>query len=265
MTGSTLDALSFTGSQGTGRRIAQQVIERGEKLQLEMGGKNPLIVLDDADLQIAVDCAIQGGFFSTGQRCTASSRVIVTAGIHDRFVEALALATRALRIGPATDAATQIGPVVHQDQLEKVLDYVRVGVAQGAHLITGGERIELATPGHYILPALFVDTKPQMRINREEIFGPVVTVASANDYEHALTMANDTEFGLSAGIVTTSLSHARHLQRHAQAGMVMVNLATAGVDFHVPFGGSKASSYGAREQGTHAREFYTRVKTAYVK
>jgi alpha-ketoglutaric semialdehyde dehydrogenase len=259
-----LDALTFTGSQATGRALALTTVSRGVKLQLEMGGKNPLIVVDDADVSVAVDCAVQSGFFSTGQRCTASSRVIVTRGIHDRFVAALTAATQQLRVGPAVDAATQIGPVVHERQLTKVLDYVGLGQAEGAQLVAGGQRLNLATPGHYLAPALFVDVQPSMRIDSEEIFGPVVGVLRAESYEHALALANNSAFGLSAGIVTTSLATARHFQRHAEAGMVMVNLPTAGVDFHVPFGGTKASSYGSREQGTHAQEFYTRVKTAYV-
>lgn len=260
-----LDALTFTGSQITGRLIAEGMIQRGIKLQLEMGGKNPLVVLDDADLGIAVDCAVQSGYFSTGQRCTASSRVIVTAGIHDEFIKAMAQATQDLRVGAATDGATQIGPVVHERQLDKVMDYVGIGIAEGARLVVGGSRVKTGSPGHYMTPALFADTTQDMRINREEIFGPVVSVMRATDYEDALTLANCSEFGLSAGIVTNSLSKAKHFQRHAQAGMVMVNLPTAGVDFHAPFGGSKSSSYGSREQGTHAKEFYTRVKTAYVR
>jgi aldehyde dehydrogenase (NAD+) len=260
-----LDALTFTGSQTTGRAIAQSVVQRGVKLQLEMGGKNPLIVLDDADPAVALDCAVQSGFYSTGQRCTASSRVIVTPGIHDRFVDALISATQNLRVGAATDAETQIGPVVHERQLDKVLDYVRIGKEEGATLAAGGQRLERGAPGHFISPALFVGSRAGMRIDVEEIFGPVVSVLQADDYEHALAMANDTEFGLSAGIATTSLSKARHFQRHAQSGMVMVNVPTAGVDFHAPFGGTKGSSHGPREQGTHAREFYTRVKTSYVR
>jgi alpha-ketoglutaric semialdehyde dehydrogenase len=260
-----LDALSFTGSQATGQRLGAAAFDAGMKFQLEMGGKNPLVVADDADLDVAVDCAVQGGFFSTGQRCTASSRVIVTRGIHDVFVERLIQATRALRVGAALDAQTQIGPVVHERQLEQVLNWVNVARGEGAECAVGGQAVEAATPGHYMAPAVLLNATPAMRSSREEIFGPVVSVLRAQSYDEALALANDTEFGLTAGIVTRSLATARHFQRHARAGMVMVNVPTAGVDFHVPFGGSRGSSHGAREQGTHAREFYTQVKTAYVR
>ena len=259
-----IDAISFTGSQGVGRRIAQQAVAAGKKVQLEMGGKNPQVILDDADLKTAVELSANSAFFSTGQRCTASSRLIVTAGIHDRFVAALAERTRALKVGAALEAGTDIGPVVSQGQLEQDLDYVGIGQAEGAQLLAGGGRVERPTPGYYMAPALFAETTAAMRINREEIFGPVVSVIRVRDYEEALAVANDTPFGLAAGIATTSLRHATHFKRHSQAGMVMVNLPTAGVDYHVPFGGRKGSSYGPREQGRYAAEFYTVVKTAYT-
>ncbi|MEO8103060.1 MAG: aldehyde dehydrogenase family protein [Betaproteobacteria bacterium] len=259
-----VDAITFTGSIATGQRVADAAVKRHAKLQLEMGGKNPLVVVDDADLNLAVECAIQGAFYSTGQRCTASSRIIVTAGIHDRFVEALAASTRALIVGDARAKDTQIGPVVDQSQLDQDLRYIEIGNREGAKLVCGGERIERGTPGFYLSPALFVDATAAMRISREEIFGPVASVSRARDFDEALHMANDTEFGLSAGICTTSLKVATHFKRHAQAGMVMVNVPTAGVDYHVPFGGRKGSSYGPREQGRYAVEFYTTVKTAYT-
>ena len=260
-------AISFTGSVATGARVAAACAARMARYQLEMGGKNPFVVLDDADLAVAVECAAQSGFFSTGQRCTASSRVIVTAGIHDRFVAALAERMKGLKVGDARKPGTDIGPVVDQSQLAQDLDYLAIGRAEGARLV-GGERIERnadGAPGFYLRPALFTETTPQMRINREEIFGPVVSVIRVRDYDEALAVANDTPFGLSAGIATTSLKHATHFKRHAQAGMVMVNLPTAGVDYHVPFGGRKDSSHSKREQGRYATEFYTTVKTAYTK
>ncbi len=256
-------AISFTGSVPVGRRIAGDLVARGAKFQLEMGGKNPLVVLDDADLKTAVDCALNGAFYSTGQRCTASSRLIVQSGIHNRFVGALAERLAALKVDDALKAGTDIGPVVSQDQLDQDLDYVGIGKAEGATVI-GGERLERATPGYYMAPALMTETENAMRINREEIFGPVASVIRVDDYEHAVAVANDTEFGLSSGICTTSLKHASDFRRRSQAGMVMVNLATAGVDYHAPFGGRKGSSYGPREQGAYAREFYTAVKTAYT-
>ncbi|SDG48561.1 aldehyde dehydrogenase (NAD+) [Pseudomonas benzenivorans] len=259
-----VDGVSFTGSVGVGRSIAAVCVARGAKVQLEMGGKNPQVILDDADLNTAVELSVQSAFYSTGQRCTASSRLIVTAGIHDRFVEAMAERMRSLRVGHALERGVDIGPVVSQAQLEQDLRYIGIGRDEGARLVCGGERVSCATEGYFLAPTLFADSTAAMRINREEIFGPVANILKVADYEEALAMANDTEFGLSAGICTTSLKYANHFKRHAQAGMVMVNLPTAGVDYHVPFGGRKGSSYGSREQGRYAQEFYTTVKTTYV-
>ena len=259
-----VDALSFTGSAETGARVISAAAPRRAKLQLEMGGKNPLVVLDDADLGIAVECAVQGSFYSTGQRCTASSRLIVQRGILGDFVRALHERVEALKVGDARQPGTQIGPVASRAQLDTDLEYIAQGQQEGAHLLCGGQRVKRATDGFYLEPALFVDARPEMRISREEIFGPVACVLSADSYAHAIALANDTPFGLTAGICTTSLKHASHFKRHAQAGMVMVNVPTAGVDFHVPFGGRKASSYGPREQGRYAAEFFTTVKTAYT-
>lgn len=258
-----IDAMSFTGSVPTGAQVRDTVTARGGRVQLEMGGKNPLIILDDADLDLAVNCAVQGAFYSTGQRCTASSRLIVTPGIADRFVTALADATRALRVGDARQADTQIGPLASGEQMAKQIEYTTIGRDEGARLVCGGEALRLDRDGYYFAPTLFDDTAPAMRINREEVFGPFATIQRADDYDHALALANDTEFGLSAGICTGSLKHAEHFKRHIQAGMSMVNLPTAGVDYHVPFGGRKASSHGPREQGRLARDFYTVVKTNY--
>ena len=257
-------ALSFTGSVSTGRALAAKAIARMAKVQLEMGGKNPLVVLDDADLATAVNCAVQGAYYSTGQRCTASSRLVVTAGIHDRFVAALSDRLKALKVDDALAPGTEIGPVVDQSQLDTDLAYLDIGRNEGAKLAVGGERVTRTTEGFYLTPALFTEAGNAMRIAREEIFGPVACVIRAKDYAEALSLANDTEFGLCAGVVTTSLKHASHFKRHAQAGMVMVNLPTAGVDYHVPFGGRKGSSYGPREQGRYAAEFFTTVKTAYT-
>ncbi len=257
--------VSFTGSQTVGARVAQALAGRFGRAQLEMGGKNPLVVLDDADLDVAVDCATQGAFFQTGQRCTASSRLIVTAGIHDAFVEAMVVRAKTLRVGHALADGTEIGPAVSAEQLAQDLDYLQVGREEGAELAWGGERLELETDGYFVQPALLVGTTNDMRVNREEIFGPVATVVRAEDPDHALALANDTEFGLSAGVCTTSLKLAARFRDGLQAGIVTVNLPTAGVDFHVPFGGTKGSSSGAREQGRYAVEFFTTVKTAYTK
>jgi aldehyde dehydrogenase (NAD+) len=259
-----VDAITFTGSVGTGKRVAAASLEHMRKVQLEMGGKNPLVVLDDADLGVAVDCAVNGAFFSTGQRCTASSRLVVTEGIHDRFVSAVTDKLKSLVVDNALKQGTHVGPVVDQGQLEQDEKYLAIGRDEGAKLLFGGERLNRETPGFYLQPALFTEATNQMRISREEIFGPVASVIRVKDYEEALTVANDTPFGLSSGICTTSLKYATHYKRNAQAGMVMVNLPTAGVDFHVPFGGRKGSSYGPREQGRYAAEFYTTVKTAYT-
>ncbi|HRO10193.1 aldehyde dehydrogenase family protein [Amaricoccus sp.] len=259
-----VDAISFTGSQATGARVAEASIKVMRRFQLEMGGKNPLVVLDDADLDVAVECAVNGAFFSTGQRCTASSRLIVTAGIHDRFVAAVAERLKALKVDDPLKEGTHIGPVVDAGQLKQDEDYIAIGRQEGAELVAGGERLTRDTEGFFLSPALFVGATNEMRISREEIFGPVAGVIRVKDYDEALAVANDTPFGLSSGICTTSLRHATHFKRNAAAGMVMVNLPTAGVDFHVPFGGRKGSSYGPREQGRYAAEFYTTVKTAYT-
>jgi aldehyde dehydrogenase (NAD+) len=259
-----IDAVSFTGSVAVGKTVAQNCAARLAKVQLEMGGKNPQVVLDDAELDTAVNVSLQSAFFSTGQRCTASSRLIVTEGIHDRFVAALTAKMKALKVDDALKEGTDIGPVVDERQLEQDLKYIELGRREGAKLVQGGNRLEREKQGYYLEPALFTETSPQMQINRDEIFGPVASVIRVKSYDEALAVANDTPFGLSSGIATTSLKHAEHFKRNSAAGMVMVNLPTAGVDYHVPFGGRKGSSYGPREQGRYAVEFYTTVKTSYI-
>jgi aldehyde dehydrogenase (NAD+) len=259
-----VNAISFTGSVRTGRGVAMAAASRMAKVQLEMGGKNPLVVLDDADLSTAVECAVNGAYFSTGQRCTASSRLIVTEGIHDKFVAAVSERMGKLTVDHALKAGTDIGPVVDQRQLQQNLDYIKVGINDGANLVCGGEQVSRDTQGFFMTPALFTESSNKMKINREEVFGPVATVIRVKDYEEALATANDTEFGLSSGIVTTSLKYSSHFKRHIQSGVASVNVPTAGVDYHVPFGGIKSSSYGSREQGSYAKEFYTSVKTAYT-
>ncbi|CAG9165984.1 aldehyde dehydrogenase family protein [Cupriavidus pinatubonensis] len=258
-----VDAISFTGSVPTGRKLAQSAVANMVRIQLEMGGKNPLVVLDDADLATAVECAVNGSYFSAGQRCTASSRIIVTAGIHDRFVDALRQRMRTLKVGPALAAGVDIGPVINQGQLDMVQSYIQTGRAEGAELLEGGQVLERETPGFFMQPALLAGTN-DMRINREEVFGPFASVIRAQDYEQALALANDTDYGLSAGICTTSHKHASHFRLNVKSGLAMINLPTAGLDYHVPFGGTKASSYGPREQGSYAVDFYTLSKTAYV-
>jgi aldehyde dehydrogenase (NAD+) len=264
LTGAGVDAVSFTGSTPTGQSVLEAAAKNRIRVQLEMGGKNPLVVLDDADLDVAVRVALDGSYFATGQRCTASSRLIVQRGILPRFVTALTAALRAQVVDDARRPGTTIGPVVDQRQLDQDLRYIEQARAQGAQLVFGGRRLERPKTGFYLEPALFSDTTPEMTLNREEVFGPVAGIIAVNSYEEALTLANDTPFGLCAGICTSSLKYASHFKRASQAGMVMINLPTAGVDYHVPFGGRKASSYGPREQGRSAIEFYTGVKTTYL-
>ena len=259
-----VNAITFTGSIQTGKKVAEASVKHMRKVQLEMGGKNPLVIVDDADLKTAVEVAANGGYFQTGQRCTASSRVIVTAGIHDKFVSGLTERIKTLVVDNALKDGVNIGPVVDQSQLDQDESYIRIARQEGGTLAFGGERLNRETPGFYLQPALFTQTTPQMRINREEVFGPVVSVIRVKDYDEALAVANDTPFGLSSGICTTSLKYAAHFKRNSEAGMVMVNVPTAGVDYHVPFGGRKGSSYGPREQGRYAAEFFTTVKTAYT-
>jgi alpha-ketoglutaric semialdehyde dehydrogenase len=259
-----VSAVSFTGSVDTGAKVAMAMAARGGKFQLEMGGKNPLIVMDDANVDAAVAASIDGSFFQSGQRCTASSRLIVHARVHDAYVEKMVQAMKALKVDHALKDGTQIGPVVDENQLAQDEKYIQIGREEGAELAWGGERLNRDTKGYYLSPALFISSNNKMRINQEEIFGPVATVIKVDSYEEALEVANDTPFGLSAGIFTGSLKYANDFRRKSQAGMVMVNLPTAGVDYHVPFGGRKGSSMGSREQGRFAAEFYTTVKTAYI-
>ena len=259
-----IDAVTFTGSQDVGPSVAAAAVAAGSRVQLEMGGKNPLVVVDDADLNVAVNIAVNGAFFQAGQRCTSSSRLIVTQGIHDRFVAAMVERMKTLVIDDALKAGIDIGPCVDERQLEKNLSYIDIGRNEGAKLATGGDRLKRDTPGFYMAPALFTETTNAMRLNREEVFGPVAAVIRVKDYEEALAVANDTQYGLSSGIATTSLKLASHFKRNSTSGLVMVNQPTAGLDYHVPFGGRKKSSYGPREQGTYAKDFYTIVKTSYI-
>lgn len=259
-----VNAVSFTGSVETGAKVAMAMASRGGKFQLEMGGKNPLVVMDDANLDAAVAASIDGSFFQSGQRCTASSRLIVHAKVHDAYVEKMIAGLKALKVDHALKDGTQIGPVVDENQLAQDEKYIQIGRDEGAELSWGGERLNRDTKGFYLSPALFTNSTNKMRINQEEVFGPVAAVIKVDSYDEALAVANDTPFGLSSGIFTSSLKFASDFRRKSQAGMVMVNLPTAGVDYHVPFGGRKGSSMGSREQGRFAAEFYTSVKTAYV-
>lgn len=264
LTGShDVNAVTFTGSEDTGRRVLNQTAASGTRAQLEMGGKNPLVVLDDADLDVAVAQALNGSYGSTGQRCTASSRLVVTRGIHDEFIARLTAAMGAWTVGHALDPTTNMGPVIDLPQFELDRRHLSEAKSAGREVI-GGDLVSAPTDGFFLRPALILGTSPDDPINRTEVFGPVASVIRVDDYEHALAVANDTKYGLAAGIITSSLATATDFRRRARAGMVMVNLATAGVDYHVPFGGRGASSFGPREQGEQAREFFTQVKTSYV-
>ncbi|MBK1869774.1 aldehyde dehydrogenase family protein [Aestuariivirga sp. YIM B02566] len=259
-----IDAITLTGSRETGRVVAIACAPNLTKLQLEMGSKNALAVMDDADLDLAVAHAVNGAFFGSGQKCTASSRIIVDRKLHDAFVDRFVMAATALKVGHALDEGTQIGPVADATQLAAAEGYVALGKTAGAELSCGGARAEARTEGYYFSPTVFTGTSNDMKINREEMFVPIACVIKAEDYDHAVTIVNDTEFGLTAGIITQSLARASAFRRDVRTGCVMVNLPTAGTDYHVPFGGRKHSSHGPREQGRAAAEFYTAVKTSYI-
>ena len=259
-----VDAISFTGSVPVGKSIAASAIQNLTKVQMEMGSKNALAVMDDADLDLAVTLALGGAFGGTGQKCTASSRLVVCESVHDSFVEKLIAGAKAMVVGHALEAGTQIGPVVSKQQLDDNLNYVERGKSDGAELACGGVRLDKPHDGFYMSPGVFLNTTNDMSINREEMFAPLTSVIKVSGYDEALSVVNDTNFGLTSGIVTQSLARATHFRRHARTGVVTINLPTAGTDYHVPFGGRGDSSYGPREQGKAAAEFYTTVKTAYI-
>lgn len=265
ITSPRLHGISFTGSTVVGQQVARHCLEHGNKrFQLEMGGKNPLVVARDADLEVAVRCAVDGAFFSTGQRCTASSRIIVDRSRSQEFLERLVSAASALRVGPALDPQSQVGPVVDTEQLRRDLDYIRIGQAEGADLVAGGDVDTGAGDGYFLRPTVFAEVQSSMRIAQEEIFGPITAVLTADNFDEAITLANDTAYGLSAGIVTTSLRHATEFKRRVRAGIVSVNLPTAGTELHLPFGGVRGSNHGPREAGRAARDFYTQPVTCYT-
>ncbi|WP_286230495.1 aldehyde dehydrogenase family protein [Neobacillus mesonae] len=260
-----IKAISFTGSNQVGRQIQKQAVEYGKKVQMEMGGKNPLIVLNDADLVRAVEIAVGGAFKSTGQKCTATSRVIVEEGIYESFRDMLVKRTKELTIGNPLHEGTYIGPAVSKAQLDGVLDMIETGKSE-ATLLCGGEvpEDEELKNGFYVKPTIFENVPRNARIAREEIFGPVIALFKVKDYEEAVEMANDTEFGLSAAICTNNLTLARRFVEDAEVGLVHVNSETSGAEPQLPFGGCKNSSSGSREQGKAAIEFYTEVKTVYM-
>ncbi len=260
-----IDALSFTGSVGVGKSIARDSIKNMIKLQLEMGSKNSLIVLDDANVDEAVSAAIKGSYNATGQKCTSSSKLIVTQGIYEEFLAKMKKEMKKLVIGNSLDKDTQIGPVISKKQLKQNISYIELGKKEGATLVCGGEVLKRDTDGYFFSPALFTNGNSKMRLNQEEIFGPIACIIKVKDYKEALEVLNDTDFGLSGGIMTKDLTKAMDFKHNAKVGNIMINLPTAGMDNHVPFGGSKSSSFGSREKSYTASDFYTTTKTVYIK
>ena len=260
-----INAISFTGSVETGRKIAVATSANFVKCQLEMGSKNSLVVASDADISVAVESAIAGAFSGTGQKCTASSRLIVMEDVHDEFVDAMVKRMAELKVGHCLEDGIFMGPVSDKNQFESNFKWIERAKELGGKLVSGGEKLSLEKEGYYMSPTLFIDTKNDWDVNQEEVFAPMACVIKVKDLEEAIATANDTRFGLTAGIITQSLKTAAIFKKEAQSGCVMVNLPTAGTDYHVPFGGRKESSFGPREQGSYAREFYTIVKTAYQK
>ena len=256
-------AISFTGSVDVGRKLYQDASPFLKKMQMEMGSKNPLVVMEDADLKTAIACAANGAYGGTGQKCTASSRLIVHENLYDDFVKGLIDNIKNLKVGHALDEGTQMGPASNEAQYESNLNYVEIGKGE-AKLAYGGNPMKMRTAGYYMEPTLFIDGDNKSRINQEEMFGPIACVIPTKNLDHALEIANDTDFGLSSGIITQSLAKAEYFKQNIKTGVATVNLPTAGLDYHVPFGGRKASSFGPREQGTYARDFYTQVKTSYI-
>lgn len=258
------DALTFTGGTETGRKVILRAAETMTKVQCELGGKNPLVVLDDADMDLAVEIAANGAWIQTGQRCTGTERFIVHESVHDQFVERVAKAASAYRVGHAFDAETQIGPVANAPQFAANLQFVQDAQAEGAELVTGGGEVECRTRGYYMAPTLLAGTQNHWTCNQEESFGPIAAVIKVANLDEAIVKANECIYALSAGIATRSLHSAERFRRASKAGMTMVNAPTAGLEYHVPLGGRSPSGFGARETGTASAEFFTEVKTSYI-
>ncbi len=261
---SSINAISFTGSVDVGKKIGAAAITNLTKIQMEMGSKNALVVMEDGDLDIAVAAALSGAFGGTGQKCTASSRLVVHNKIHDAFVDKLTAGAKKMNVDNALKEGTQIGPVISKAQLDENLAWVERAKLEGGDILCGGERVDRETDGYYMTPAVVAGTKNSWQINREEMFAPIACVIKVDSYDEAVNVVNDTHFGLTSGIITKSLARATDFRRNARTGVVTINLPTAGTDYHVPFGGRGSSSYGPREQGRYAEEFYTIVKTSYI-
>jgi aldehyde dehydrogenase (NAD+) len=260
-------AISFTGSCEVGAGIYEKATRRRMRVQLEMGGKNPTIVLKDANLDSAANILVNGAFFSTGQKCTACSRAIIERALYEPLVEKLVAKTRNLKIGNGLEPGIDIGPAVDATQLQVDLDYIEIAKQEGARLLCGGRRLTggLHDKGYFVEPTIFGDVRPEMRIAQEEIFGPVLALIVADDFEDAMRLANCVRFGLSASIVSNDLARVHKFIDGIEAGLITVNLPTAGVEYQLPFGGTKDSSFGMREQGPLALDFYTESRTIYMK
>ena len=260
-------AVSFTGSTSVGNALYKKVSERKIRIQLEMGGKNPTIILDDADLDYAAETLINGAFFSTGQKCTACSRAVIERSIYEPLVEKLIEKTRKLKVGNGLEQGVQMGPAVDGDQLKTDLDYIEIAKKEGAQLLCGGNRLTGADydKGYFIEPTIFSGVTSEMRIAQEEVFGPLLALMVAEDLDDAVRIANDVKFGLSASIVSKDLTRVHKFINRIEAGLITVNLPTAGVEYQLPFGGTKESSYGMREQGPQALDFYSESRTVYLK
>jgi aldehyde dehydrogenase (NAD+) len=260
-------AVSFTGSCEVGGQLYDKVMKRRIRVQLEMGGKNPTVVLKDSDLNYAADVLVNGAFFSTGQKCTACSRAVIERGAYEPLVEKLVAKTKKLKVGNGLEPGVDIGPAVDESQLETDLKYIEIAKKEGARLLCGGNRLTggLYDKGYFVEPTIFAEVKPEMRIAQEEVFGPVLALMVAEDFDDAMRLANCAKFGLSASIVTRDVARVHQFVNRIEAGLITVNLPTAGVEYQLPFGGTKESSFGMREQGPQAMDFYTETRTVYLK
>jgi alpha-ketoglutaric semialdehyde dehydrogenase len=259
-------AVSFTGSNGVGIRLYEQASRRGAKVQCEMGGKNPVVVLEDADIDLAVESTVQGAFGSSGQRCTATSRAVVVNEIADDFVKRIAKRAESMKLGRGSDPKTEMGPSVDENQFKTVLSYINIGREDGATLVCGGERAtgDGLDRGYFLKPTMFDHVKPDMRIAREEVFGPVLSVLRVKDFDEAMQVANDSEFGLSSSIFSNDAARIFRFVDEIETGMTHINSPTTGGEAHIPFGGIKGTGIGDREQGSTALDFYTDLKVVYV-
>ncbi|WP_048170843.1 aldehyde dehydrogenase family protein [Methanosarcina sp. 2.H.A.1B.4] len=259
-----IKAISFTGSLETGKWIMGECAKTIKRVSLELGGKNPVIVMDDADLELALEGVLWGAFGTTGQRCTATSRLILHEKIKDEFITRLLAKTKSLRIGNGLLPETDIGPVINKAQLEKIERYVRIGKEEGATLLLGGNTIDPGLPGYFFEPTIFTDVRPDMRIAQEEIFGPVLSIITVSGLDEAIEVANNTRYGLSSAIYTENVGNAFRAIKKIEAGITYVNAPTIGAEVHLPFGGVKGTGNGFREAGTEAIKEFTEVKAVYI-